>query len=595
MNSVPADAENCPNCGYNGRQQNEPDCLPIGYRLNGRYIIGMGTARDGDSVSYIGYDCTLSRTVEIREFLPKGICERSRDTFEVAPAGATALPYKTSLMDFCELYKNLRKIEGNPGIIRTSDFFEANFTAYAVLDMFDGISLREFLSMAGGKISCEQALRLLEPVFGAVESIHAVNLIHRGISPETIFVNRNGDVRLGGFATSQVRTRGTEVQAKLFSGYAAPEQYSTTMWQGTATDVYALAAVYYRCVSGITPQDADQRRGFDTLDPLSAVDANIPQPISRVVSVAMLINSQERTQYAIELISAIKNPGLVPAMAAADTDGQAGRYDDDAGDDDDDEGYEDEEAERPLRQREKGGKKKKGEGYPPWIEKLGIRNFWIIAISLGVVVFAVLGIFVIGAILKPRADTYTVEKPEEEMVTVPDYVGMTIAELTEALDRNNFDYVYIYVFESDENIDKVVRQTPEPGAKVSKMTPIEIYIDKGEKVEVPNVVGMFIEDVTKMFDELGISHTIVYEESAEPPGKVLAQNPTQGSKIDPKAQKVVLTVATRPVQKPPEENEEEEEEDTGVESGDGGSSGDGGGGGSGGEAGGEAGGNTPVP
>ena len=566
MNSVPIDAANCPNCGYNGNQQNDVNCLPIGHRLAGRYIFGMRKAYDGDSSTYVAFDSALNRRIEIKEFLPQGFCRRNPETMELVPNPGFELLYKTSLMDFSELYKNLRKIEDNPGIVRVYDFIDTNATAYAIIDSFDGITLREFLSMAGGKITCEQATKILTPVFAALEAVHSVNLIHRGISPETIFVNRNGDVRLGGFATSQVRTRGTEVASKLYSGFSAPEQYSSTMWQGTATDVYALAAVFYRCVTGITPQDAEQRRGYDTLEPLVNINQMTNPVISRAISVAMLINSQERTQYANELLSILLNP-VMPSENAYSAAGvhsgagedipyqNSGHQDSRYSDDYYDEGYEDgnnEYEERPARTS-----KKKKKAYPLWIEKMGVRNFWIMVVALCVTLVAVATILLGKALFVPKIYGDDVEQSEPGVAVVPNYVGKELDEVINMLDHENFTYAYEYVFESDENINVVVRQTPDEGTEVPQLTCITLVINKGIKVVVPNVVGMHLDDAAKVLKEEGLDYTVIYEVSDRPEGEVLKQSIGRSAKVDP-GTVIALTVAVPP----PSDDPVEEDPDT---------------------------------
>ncbi|MDO4566671.1 MAG: protein kinase, partial [Oscillospiraceae bacterium] len=227
MRAVPAGSGECPHCSYNGSQRNPSVCLPIGCRLAGKYVVGRRLEDDGSSVSYIAYDISKKTPVELREFLPHGGCQREDHLLQAKPGAE--LHYKTALMDFCELYRSLLKISELPSLIPVLDFFEANGTAYAVFERFEGgISLKKFLSMSGGSLPFDKCFKLLGPVLDALEAIHSVNLIHRGVSPETIFVNRNGDVKLGGFATSSVRTKDAELKSKMQSGYSAPEQYSTT-------------------------------------------------------------------------------------------------------------------------------------------------------------------------------------------------------------------------------------------------------------------------------------------------------------------------------------------------------------------------------
>ncbi|MEG1650384.1 MAG: protein kinase, partial [Oscillospiraceae bacterium] len=311
MCAVPSDAKSCPKCGYNGSQKNPEQCLPIGYRLCSKYVVGMHKSFDGDSCTYIGFDCTANTVVEIKEFLPHSGCSRDKqDGYSLRPTQDAELHYKTALMDFVELYRNLAKLSNEQTVIKVQDFFEANLTAYAVLETFNGVTLREFLDMMGGTIPFDKCMILLSPVLDALSRIHSVNLIHRGVSPETIFVNRNGDVKLGGYATSSVRTKDTEVAPKLFSGYSAPEQYSSTMWQSACTDVYGIAAVFYRCLTGVGPQDAEQRKSYDTLERPIALQSTIPQIVSRTIMMGMLVNTKERIQSTQDFKKMLNNEAL---------------------------------------------------------------------------------------------------------------------------------------------------------------------------------------------------------------------------------------------------------------------------------------------
>lgn len=529
MNAVPSDASRCPNCGFNGKQTNEEGSLPIGFRLAGRYVVGMRKGHDGDSITYVGYDTTLNKSIEIREFCLHDGCERDEESMEIVANEGSELLYKTSLMDFSELYKNLRKVEGQPGMIRVPDFVEANNTAYAIVDLFDGITLREFLSMAGGTVSSEQALKLLMPVMNAVEAIHAVNLIHRGISPETIFVNRNGDVKLGGYATSQIRTRGTEVETKLYSGYAAPEQYSTTAWQSTSTDVYALAAVFYRCVTGITPQDAEQRRGYDTLQPLNKVKDDISPQLSRTVAVAMLIDAQQRTQLASDFLNALEqaihNPISSSSVETVDQTAVMAPT-----------GTKLQETEPEIDSEEQSRKK--------------TRNRLIIYITSCVVAIVLLMAFVVAPLLGLTNRDKDNEDPDNDqnavdILTVPNYLDKEYSALE--LDTENFRYEYDYVYEADKPVDTVIAQDPSPGVKVEKGSTITLTVNRGARVSMPNVVGDTLENAISKLTAAGITYNIVYEETdSYTPGVVIRQSIAEGTTVNPSTQQVTIVVAKAP-------------------------------------------------
>lgn len=534
MNAVASDATHCPNCGYNGKQQNKGDSLPIGFRLAGRYVVGMRKGEDGDSVSYVGYDTTLNKKIEIREFFLHGNCARDNESMELVAAEGSELLYKTSLMDFSELYKNLCKVEGQPGIVRVPEFFEANNTAYAVVDLFDGITLREFLSMAGGTVTPEQAFKLLSPVINAVEAIHAVNLIHRGISPETIFVNRNGDIKLGGFATSQIRTKGTEVEAKLFSGYAAPEQYATTSFQGTATDVYALAAVFYRCVAGITPQDAEQRQGYDTVEPLAKVRENVSLQLSRAVAVSMLIDANERTQLASELLELLEEAVLRPSAEREEEETPADL------------------AALPATRLEEAEEAFAPEDADEAARKKA-RNTTIVAVSIGVVAVVIIMVFVVWPLLglsRPATDDDDTDVPGVEMVEVPDYVGERFAGIT--VDRYNFNYEYKYVTQDGTEAGVIVEQDPVAGTRVAQGSTITLTINQAARVAMPGLVGKTQEEATTQLRSSGIPYKVEEEESETfTPGVVIRQSISEGTMVNPSTQTVTIYVAKAPPQPDP--------------------------------------------
>ena len=92
--------------------------------------------------------------------------------------------------------------------------------------------------------------KLFPPIFTTLSLIHNAGIIHRGICPENILITVKGEIKLIGFCISSMRTQNTELNAELYSGYAAPEQYNSLEWQGTWTDVYAISAVLYRMLTG---------------------------------------------------------------------------------------------------------------------------------------------------------------------------------------------------------------------------------------------------------------------------------------------------------------------------------------------------------
>ena len=196
MQQVPDEAMSCPHCGYDGTYENESCALPLGSRVNGRYALGKTIDSDGETITYIGFDIPARKRVAIKEYMPASGAVRSGEAVE-ARQGAE-IHYKNGLSDFSELYGSLKLLSYETGMIAVQDFFTANDTAYAVLEQFDGITLREFMDIKKEPLTFDQAMRLFDPVFDALRAIHGAKLIHRGVSPETIYIRKDGAVKLGG-------------------------------------------------------------------------------------------------------------------------------------------------------------------------------------------------------------------------------------------------------------------------------------------------------------------------------------------------------------------------------------------------------------
>ncbi len=526
MNEVPASATSCPHCGFNGSQRNPEICLPIGYRLNNRYVIGMRKDYDGDSVSYVGYDCSLNCIVEVREFLPVNGCTRDPKDYRVNPKAGAELHYKTSLMDFCELFKNLAKLTSEQNIIRTTDFFEANQTAYAVMEVFDGITLREFLSLKNGKVTYEQSLLLLTPIIDALYSIHKVNLIHRGVSPDTVFISRSGFIKLGGFATSAVRTKGTEVANKLFSGYTAPEQYTTNQFQSAATDVYAIACTFYRCITGITPQDADQRCNYDTLEPIANLAPEIPAYAAKAISMGMILNADTRVQSVLEFKKILKNEYVSSEEES--------------------ESLDDEDTVSVRGKKKTNGKSDK------------VRLISTVTI-LGVCLLVV-GIFVFGIwkfVLNSQGANEGEQLPTSDTIEVPNYVGIDITSKDFIRDNDNFNYLFESEHSEDVPENQIIRQEPAAGTVVESgtVTTITLYRSDGNLVKMIDVTGIHYKEAYSRLDALGIKYDIK-EVATElyTKGYVISQDIKKDEEINASTRTVTLTIAET------DENDAEEDE-----------------------------------
>ena len=225
-------------------------CPHCGGVLAGRYTVGEMQSIDGEGILYRGVENVGRFRVTIKEYMPLTLsAERGTDALLRPKLGSEVL-FKTTRMDFADLYRSIQRITPPNGLEAVLDVFEENNTVYAVMENPGGIPLQQWLDERPSPVSAETARNMLQPVFDGVAAMHQVGLVHRGICPENIRVLENGRARLTGYATVGLRTAGSGLHEQLYEGYSAPEQYSTTEFEGRYTDEYSLAAVVYRMVCG---------------------------------------------------------------------------------------------------------------------------------------------------------------------------------------------------------------------------------------------------------------------------------------------------------------------------------------------------------
>ncbi len=293
----------CLKCGYVDGAPHLPTYLPPRTVLAERYLVGKVLSYNGSGATYIGFDTIMNCKVKIREYMPENLATREKGNPDVKVNAGSEIQYKSLKMDFMDLARSLVKLGSLSEVEHVNDMFEANNTVYIVYEFVEGMTLTEFLKKNGGYLSWEDTKQIFMPLLSCVNAIHASELIHRGISPDTILVDRSGNLKLTCFDIAPARTARSELVAQLFAGYAAPEQYTSSAWQGNYTDVYALSATIYRTLTGTMPVEAISRVSNDNLVAASSLNPSIPKNVSNALLKAMTLSPEKRTQTVSELIS----------------------------------------------------------------------------------------------------------------------------------------------------------------------------------------------------------------------------------------------------------------------------------------------------
>ena len=274
-------------------------CLRKGTRLIGRYTIEGVLGQGGFGITYLGIDELHEKKVAIKEFFPQGIVTRNieyQDTVTVTFVGEKD-NYEKGKERFLKEARTMAKFSKDEGIVKALDFFEINNTAYIVMEYLEGITLKQYLR-ENQRIAPEDLIELLVPLIEALDEIHSQGMIHRDISPDNIMVLPDGRIKLMDFGAARDYTEFGEksLSIVLKPGYAPPEQYQTHGIQGPWTDIYALCATMYKCITGENPPDAIDRVIDDHLKKISEFGITIPPQEEAAIIKGMSVSAKDRYQ-----------------------------------------------------------------------------------------------------------------------------------------------------------------------------------------------------------------------------------------------------------------------------------------------------------
>jgi serine/threonine protein kinase/HAMP domain-containing protein len=224
------------------------------YRIDA--VLGQG----GFGITYLATDVHLNAKVAIKEYLPAGLAQRSGDK-SVGPRWPIDVAlYQDGLDRFLVEARTLATFR-HPNIVRVARFFEANRTAYMVLEYESGKSLKQWWP-GQGRLREAELLSLLQPLLDGLATVHGAGFLHRDIKPDNVYVRKiDGSLVLLDFGAARLALGQAGAMADVVTpGYAPPEQYGNGA-QGPWTDIYSLGAMLYWMITGAKPPDAPARVG----------------------------------------------------------------------------------------------------------------------------------------------------------------------------------------------------------------------------------------------------------------------------------------------------------------------------------------------
>ncbi|OUD13936.1 hypothetical protein TPSD3_06225 [Thioflexithrix psekupsensis] len=246
--------------------------LPHGFWLNEYQIESVLGNPGGFGITYLATDTHLQQRVAIKEYLPSEFAVREGISTVQMRSDSDAPSFRWGLERFVAEARALARFH-HPNVVRVLRYFEANGTAYMVMEYQNGENLSHYIKRKG-TLTEEEFLAILLPLLDGLEKVHEAGLLHRDIKPNNIYIRSDNSPVLLDFGSARysMNQERSIVTSIVTPGYAPLEQYDNEREaQGPWTDIYALGAVSYFMVNGEPPMPATRRVIKDPLIPAKEI------------------------------------------------------------------------------------------------------------------------------------------------------------------------------------------------------------------------------------------------------------------------------------------------------------------------------------
>ena len=488
-------ADKCVWCGFSQQDSNAiSGTLPYGTKL-GAYVIGNVIAVDGESTTYFCFDTKSQKRVVIKEFLPVTLIAPRNDC-EIAVQPAKQVLFKNLLMDFTELYRTLQKID-SPAMPKIYDVFSENKTAYVVMQNVKGTSLANTLIKRGKPFTFKEIRWLLNDVFSLLGQLSRFNIHHGGISDETVIITPDNTVMLTGFAIQDLRTKNEHIAYQLYDGFSAPEQYYSDRFQGSYTDIYAVASLIYYAVTG-------QKLAKGVLE-TKEIHRIFPKYAVQALKHATAENSKDRIDSITDFVLMLDDKATVI---------------------------------KPAQKKEQTNNSKK------------LVQYGVLAVA--VVIVLMLAFKSIGA--QPSNSESTgdsVSDSQSQLMvekSVPKLIGKNYADVISNGDYQlDYTFVKLEAYSDEYNEGIICAQSPNAGETIIPGGTVYLTVSLGARVvHVPSgLIGISYNDAVRKLDDAGIMYRKEYVDQTREyvSGMVAALSIAEGEEIGLKEDILVVYVA----------------------------------------------------
>lgn len=461
----------------------------------------------------------------------------------------------------------------NPNIVNVYDVGEDRGLYYMVMELVEGITLKEYIQKKG-KLSTKEAISIAIQMCTGIEAAHKHNIIHRDIKPQNIIISKEGKVKVTDFGIARAVDSNTVSSNAMGSvHYVSPEQ-ARGGYCDAKSDIYSVGITMYEMITGRVPFDGDSTVSVamkhlqENITPPSQYAPDMSKALEKIILKCTQKSPERRYESTTLLIQDLKRALVDPSGAFVEIErpknlgetvmfteedmgslkrGHSSYDDDDDYEDDDydeddyeDDGYEDDEEDGNVRS---GKRKGKSDEVNPHMNKM-MKILTIVAAAVVILIIALVagkaaGIFRFGGSsgIESSSDSANIE--------VPQLVGETQAVAKEMCEKKNLVMKVVSQKQSDKPVGTVLEQSIKAGEKVKKQTVIEVVICSGaEEVEVPDVSGNTQDEAWKILKDKGFTDYEVQMEYSDEydNGEVIRTTPAAGetTTVDTK---IVLVVS----------------------------------------------------
>lgn len=471
----------------------------------------------------------------------------------------------------------------HPNIVNVFDVGDDGGVYYIVMELIEGITLKEYISKKG-KLSIKEATSIAIQVSMGLEAAHSHGIVHRDVKPQNIIISTDGKVKVTDFGIARAASSNT-ISSNVMGSvhYSSPEQVRGG-YSDEKSDIYSLGITLYEMVTGRVPFDGDTTVAIaikhlqEEMVPPSVYTPDLPYSLEQIILKCTQKSVDRRYSRMEDVIADLKHSLIDPQgdfvkLTTVDNDAKTvviseeelgeikhtpkqitkpeiTTLEEEKYDDND---YDDAEEEYRPRSEHRSGKKKKHHGSGRGLTIAALIGGAVLLIVLVVVLGRAAGLFGTGS--SGTADSSKAEAKQESaadgLATVPDLVGKTEEEAKTLANDAHLGVQMAGEEASDQEKGRISRQETAEGTQVEANTTVKYWVSTGTaQVTIPDLDGRTGIDAQQTLEDLGLQVNVQKEYSDTDdngyalvdPGYVYNVEPAAGTSVQA-GSSVTLTVS----------------------------------------------------